>query len=417
MLTDRGSTPPRNQRPRDRYVGRCGPSPAPGRGDCADSALIQANCPAHDRGVARGHAAANTVADPFATGQDRPARRRDLDRAVHPRELARRGVHQLALVRLGRLPPGLQHRSSGPGSCCSSSSASSWRSVSAPTSSIAYARPSAVSAAVGRAAEPRAVPGRPRAAQATAARRPARHRRRSRPAWPRRATGRSGSSGCNGGSFGDQGPAVPPRHLVLRLGLPGLSHDAQLRLRAGHLLADLLGRGLLHLRRDPDPDAGPEDHPVGASAPDRSHLRVHRVQGDRLLARPVRPGLFQPRQHDRRVLRRCQRGAAGQDDPVLDRDHHRDPGDRQPVAQERPAARHRVHRAADPEHRHQRHLPGDRPAVHGQAERQPEGSALHQPQHRRDPHGVRHSGRRPHRAARSTTRTTTSRRHRRPPPW
>ena len=80
-------------------------------------------------------------------------------------------------------------------------------------------------------------------------------------------------------------------------------------------------------------------------------------------------------QHDRCVLRRRQRRPAGEDDPVLDRDHHRDPGDRQPLAQERAAARHRLHRAAHPEHRDQRHLPGDRAADHGQAERQPEGSA------------------------------------------
>ena len=58
--------------------------------------------------------------------------------------------------------------------------------------------------------------------------------------------------------------------------------------------------------------------------------------------------------------------------------------------QERATARHRVHRAAHPEHRHQRHLPGDRPADHGQAEREPEGSALHQPQYHGDPSGLRH---------------------------
>ncbi len=59
--------------------------------------------------------------------------------------------------------------------------------------------------------------------------------------------------------------------------------------------------------------------------------------------------------------------------------------------QERPPARHCLHRAAHSEHRDQRHLPGDRAADHGQTECQPEGSALHQPQHHGDASGLRHS--------------------------
>ena len=111
---------------------------------------------------------------------------------VHLGELVRRRVHQLALVRLGRVPSGLQHH------------------LLDPRRLVLHLRlhhggryrrqpghrlcgPSTVSAVVGRAAEPRAVPGHSRAAQATAARRPAGDRRRSRPAWRRRATGRSGS--------------------------------------------------------------------------------------------------------------------------------------------------------------------------------------------------------------------------------
>ena len=49
------------------------------------------------------------------------------------------------------------------------------------------------------------------------------------------------------------------------------------------------------------------------------------------------------------------------------------------------AAGHRLRRAARAEHPDQRHLPGDRAAGVGQAERQRQGSALHRAQHRGDP--------------------------------
>ena len=57
--------------------------------------------------------------------------------------------------------------------------------------------------------------------------------------------------------------------------------------------------------------------------------------------------------------------------------------------QERPAAGDRLRRADRAVARHQRHLPVLHAAVHGQAERQRQGSALHPAQHQRDPAGLR----------------------------
>ena len=50
----------------------------------------------------------------------------------------------------------------------------------------------------------------------------------------------------------------------------------------------------------------------------------------------------------------------------------------------------RVRLDARAEHSDQRHLSGDPAAGLGQAERQPQGSAVHQAQHQRDPHGLQH---------------------------
>ena len=117
----------------------------------------------------------------------------------------------------------------------------------------------------------------------------------------------------HGGSFGVTGSAVPPGHLVLRLGLPGLPAAARLRLHRDHLRAHPVGRRALPVRRDPAADARAEGHARRAPAPDGAGVRLHGAQGDRLLARPLRPGVLQPQQVHRRVLhrrarRRCRRG-------------------------------------------------------------------------------------------------------------
>ncbi len=135
---------------------------------------------------------------------------------------------------------------------------------------------------------------------------------------------------------------------------------------------------------------GPEDHPVGAPAPHRAGVRVHGAQGRRVLAGSLWTGVLRPRQQvHRRVLHRRACGAAGQDDPVLDRDRARARGARQHLAAQRAAAGDRLRRAARAEHPDRRHLPGDRAAGHRQAERQHQGSALHRAQHPGHPAGVR----------------------------
>ena len=59
------------------------------------------------------------------------------------------------------------------------------------------------------------------------------------------------------------------------------------------------------------------------------------------------------------------------------------------VATQRDVAGHRLRGAPRAQHPDQRHLPGDRPAGFGEAEREHQGSRLHQPQHPGDEAGVR----------------------------
>ena len=114
------------------------------------------------------------------------------------------------------------------------------------------------------------------------------------------------------------------------------------------------------------------------------------AQGGRLLAGPVRHGLLRPRQRlHRRQLHRRQRAAGAQDDPGLRRGDLRGGVLRQHLLPQLPAAGRRAGAAAGLQPGHRRRLPGDRAAVRGQAQRRPEGGALHQAGDRLDPRRLR----------------------------
>ena len=205
----------------------------------------------------------------------------------------------------------------------------------------------------------------------------------------------------NGVSFGQKDVAVRDGHLVLRLRPAVVPVRAGLRLRHGGRRPDR-GRGHpLPVRRPAAAavprrarDAGGPGAPVGAAG------RLRPAQGGRLLAGPLRPGRRRaPDQQDRvhrADLHRRQRRAPGQDDP---RDHLADL--RRAVLREHraphlAAARDRRRAAAAVGAADRWHLPGARPAVPGGADAGREGAALHQAQHRGDPHGVRHRRRGDH---------------------
>ena len=126
------------------------------------------------------------------------------------------------------------------------------------------------------------------------------------------------------------------------------------------------------------------------------------AEGGRLLAGPLRPGLLRPRRGlHRRQLHRRERAAGAQDDPGVRRRGLRDRVLRQHLRPQLPAAGRRAGAAADLQPGHRGGLPGDRPAVRGQAERQREGGALHRAGHRLH-------ARRPTASTTSTTSTTPS---------
>ena len=95
----------------------------------------------------------------------------------------------------------------------------------------------AVPADVARAAEPAELRADGRAAAQAHPRRRHGHRVARRGRVRAGRLGRRGSCGSTAARSASDGPAVPPRHLVLRVGLPGLPAPAQLRLHRGHLLA------------------------------------------------------------------------------------------------------------------------------------------------------------------------------------
>ena len=171
----------------------------------------------------------------------------------------------------------------------------------------------------------------------------------------------------------------------------------------GGARADRLAAHALRLRRPAAADAGAEAHPGGAGAALGAPRRLRAAQGGRLLAGPVRPGLLRPRPGvHRRELHRRQRAAGAQDDPGVRRGGLRAGLLRQHRLPQLPAAGRRAGAAAAVQPGDRRGLPGDRAAVRGQAQRRPEGGALHPAGHLLD------AGRlRPLR--RSTTSTTRSR--------
>ena len=185
----------------------------------------------------------------------------------------------------------------------------------------------------------------------------------------------------NGGSFGVTDPQFHKDISFFAWDYP--AYRTLLSFGFSLVIFSLLFAVAVHylVRRDQAADARPEDDHCRSPARHDSGLPVHRPEGDRLLARPLRTGLLQPGPSHRCVLHRRERVAAGQDDPVLDRGDHRRGRPRLALAQERAASGHRLRRAADPEHRDQRHLSRDRPAGHGEAEREPEGSEVHKPKY------------------------------------
>ena len=204
-----------------------------------------------------------------------------------------------------------------------------------------------------------------------------------------------------------QGPAVPPRHLLLRLGLPVLPDAAGARLQRGDLLAAAVS------------------------------LAVHYLFGAFRIATPGPKLTISARRHVTLlvfffiVLKACaywldRYGLVFSGRGKVTGASYTDVNASLPAKtilfwvavlialavlaslwlQERADPGDLVRGAAGPVDRHQRHLPGDRAAGHGQAERQREGSALHRAQHPGHPAGLRHRHRAPT-AAPSPTRTTT----------
>ena len=191
-------------------------------------------------------------------------------------------------------------------------------------------------------------------------------------------------------------PAIRQGPRFLRVRPAVLPAGAELPVRRG--VPRVVGKPgqPLHLRRYPAVGPHRSAEPLGPHPAGDAGRNPGGAQGRRLLARPLRAAVAHSRRQavHRGRLHRHQRGAAREDDPARDRTHLRgrgvlgdrvarlaDSGDRAGAA---------VAVVADRRCR----LAVDRRAVQRQTQRGAEGKRIHQPQHHRDPAGLRADGQR-----------------------
>ncbi len=176
-----------------------------------------------------------------------------------------------------------------------------------------------------------------------------------------------------------EGPAVPPRHLVLRVHLPVPAAGAELPVRGRPAVAGGRGDGARPVRRAGLAGQAPQGHRRRTSPPVHPGRHLRPAEGRGVLGGPVGHRLLPARRRDHRcVLHRRQRRAAGQDDARRDRGPVCPAVLRRCHPAQQHAARGRVRPAGAVRHPRRRALPGDHPAVRGEAERTGQGDPVHQ---------------------------------------
>ncbi len=332
--------------------------------------------------LATGRAAAPPArcADPYA---DRPRRPRR-PRPGGGRDLDRRPVVRPAGVRLGvpdaaaRAGPALRPRGARHGR------------LGAVRAGHRLSDPPGVRADGIRAERHRALPG---GAGAAAAPRRARRPRRARDLRRVRRHGpvADGAAVVERRLVRAGRPAVRARRRLLRLHAAVRRVPRRLPHRGGRPHGDRRPRRALPLRRPAAHRSGAAAHVSRPDPPLGARGRVPVPARRRLLARPVRPRGELLRPLHRPQLHRRARHPDGEGHPRRHRAHrggtvHRRCPDRGLVALAARLRRRRPARLRDP---HRRHLPGDRPAFPGDAERADAGGSLHPAEHRRDPRLLR----------------------------